>query len=76
MLYVLLFVFGVCNSVQVLSFVVGREVSDRRIAGTAIAFINMLVMLGGAFAQPMVGELLDMTKGQHLHQMMTLVLAT
>lgn len=65
MLYPLLFIFGVFNSVQVLSFVFGREVSDRRLAGTAIAFINMLVMLGGALVQPLVGELLDLTKGNY-----------
>jgi MFS family permease len=60
MLYVLLFLFGVFNSVEILTFVLAREVADRRISGTVIALINMIVMLGGMVFQPLIGKILDL----------------
>jgi MFS family permease len=54
------FLFGFFASVQVLVFAVGRETSDPKVAGTAIAFTNMIVMLGGMVFQPLIGKLLDM----------------
>lgn len=67
-LYSLLFLFGVCSSVETLVFAIGREVSPKDVSGTAIAFTNMLVMLGGVIFQPLIGVLLD-TKwdGTKLH---------
>lgn len=72
-IYALLFFFGFFSSVQVITFAVGREVSSAKIAGTAIAFTNMLVMAFGALLQPMIGVLLDhqavgiVMKGVHLY---------
>ncbi len=57
-LVVCLFGFGFACGAQVLTFAVAREVSSRRIAGTAVAFNNMLVMLGGVVFQPIIGWLL------------------
>jgi sugar phosphate permease len=56
----LCFVLGAFACVQVLVFAIGRESSPKRIAGTAIALTNMLVMLGGVIFQPLVGWFLDM----------------
>ncbi len=56
----LLFLFGFLSSGQVLVFAICREVTHYRIAGTAIALTNMLVMLGGNLFQPVIGKLLDM----------------
>ncbi len=56
----LLFLFGFLSSVQILVFAVCREVTHFRIAGTAIALTNMLVMFGGNLFQPVIGKLLDM----------------
>lgn len=56
---VLLFLFGVFSSVQILTFSVGWEAAGVTIPGTAIAFTNMLVMIGGVLLQPLIGHLLD-----------------
>ena len=61
----LMFVLGLCYSVQALVFAVGRELSPDEAAGTAIAMTNMLVMIGAIFVQPLVGHLLDWS---HQHQ--------
>ncbi len=55
----LLFILGVCYGSQAIVFAVGRELAPKRAAGTAMAFTNMIVMLGGMFIQPLVGVLLD-----------------
>lgn len=58
-LYSLLFLFGVFSSVETLVFAIGREISPHDVSGTAIAFTNMLVMVGGVIFQPLIGVLLD-----------------
>lgn len=56
----LLFLFGVCSSIEVVCFAVGRETNPRHVSGAAVSFINLLVMLGGLAFQPLVGKILDM----------------
>lgn len=56
---IFLFLLGLCYGAQAIVFAVGRELSPKRAAGTAMAFTNMIVMLGGMFLQPLVGLLLD-----------------
>lgn len=58
-LYFLLFLFGVFSSAEVIVFAVGNDVSRPSVTATAVAFINMLVMVGGAVLQPVIGLLLD-----------------
>lgn len=58
-LSILMFIMGLLYSVQSIVFAVGREVSPREAAGTAIAMTNMVVMIGAMFLQPLVGRLLD-----------------
>lgn len=62
-LFGLMFLFGLFSSAQVIVFAIGREVSPSHIAGTAIAFTNMLVMIGGVIFQPIIGILLEMHWG-------------
>ena len=58
-LSVLMFLLGLLYSVQSIVFAVGREVSPKEAAGTAIAMTNMIVMIGAMFLQPLVGRMLD-----------------
>lgn len=59
----LLFGFGVCSSTQILIFPIARELNEVSLAGTAIAMINSLVMVGGALSQPLIGKVLDALSG-------------
>lgn len=59
LLYVLIFLFGFFSSVQIVCFAVGRENNPTHVAATAVAFTNLLIMLGGMVFQPLVGKLLD-----------------
>ncbi len=56
---ILLFFFGFFSSGFLVAFTVVREVTPHAYAATAISFINMLNMLGGAIAQPVIGAILD-----------------
>lgn len=66
LLFILLFVFGFSFGAEVIVFAIGRELSLKSAAGTAIAFTNMLVMLGGAIFQPAIGALVDHFAGANL----------
>lgn len=55
----LMFMLGLLYSAQSIVFAVGRELSPKEAAGTAIAMTNMVVMIGAMFLQPLVGRLLD-----------------
>ncbi|MEO8401791.1 MAG: MFS transporter [Gammaproteobacteria bacterium] len=58
-LYTLLFLVGVFCGAHPLCFALGKENSPNQISGTAVAFTNTLIMLGGMIFQPVVGKLLD-----------------
>jgi sugar phosphate permease len=58
-LNILMFLLGLLYSVQAIVFAVGRELSPKEAAGTAIAMTNMIVMIGAMFLQPLVGKILD-----------------
>lgn len=59
LLSLLMFCLGLLYSSQAIVFAVGRELSPKAAAGTAIATTNMIVMIGAMILQPLVGELLD-----------------
>jgi sugar phosphate permease len=59
LMFALLFAGGVCNGGQVLVFACVKEISPRRISGTALGFTNAIVMMSGIIFQPLLGELLD-----------------
>lgn len=58
-LTLLLFTFGVGLSGFFGSFAIMRETNHPRYSATALSFINMLNMIGGALAQPLIGRVLD-----------------
>ena len=62
---VLLFLLGLFYSAQCIVFAVGRELSPTEAGGTAIAMVNMIVMLGAMLLQPFVGHLLDFSLKMH-----------
>lgn len=70
-LCVLMFSLGLLYSVQSIVFAVGREVSPKEAAGTAIAMTNMIVMIGAMFLQPLVGRLLDWSLASRESAMLT-----
>ena len=59
-LYILLFIFGVFCGPHPLCFTLSKENYSPKIAGTAIAFANFVIMMGGFIFQPVVGKLLDL----------------
>lgn len=68
----LLFFLGICSSPQVICFTAGVELNPVFAKGTAIALVNMIVMLLGGFMQPIVGLVMDMQRhggvaGDSLH---------
>lgn len=56
---VLLFLYGLFSSVEVIVFAIAKDTSKSKLAGTVLATVNMIIMLGGAIFQPLVGKLLD-----------------
>lgn len=59
LIFILLFLFGVAYGAEVLVFPVGRELSSKKVAATAVAVTNMLVMVSGSLLTPLVGIILD-----------------
>lgn len=57
-LSVLMVLFGIANSVQVIVFPIARELGGKASTATAIAMINMICMFSGLL-QGMIGWLLD-----------------
>jgi sugar phosphate permease len=62
-LTVLLFLFGFFTSSMLLCFAINSENNPLWATGVVIGFTNMLVMLGGAVFQPLVGHFLDLLSG-------------
>lgn len=60
LMFVLLLAAGICNGGQVLAFACVKEISSRRISGTAIGFTNAIVMMSGVIFQPLLGKILDL----------------
>lgn len=59
-LNLLIFLFGIFSSVQIICFAVSRENNPTHVAATAVSFTNLLIMLGGMIFQPLVGKFLDL----------------
>ncbi len=60
LLKLLLFLVGVFSSCQILVFPIARELTSPVLAASALAFTNMLVMMGGVILQPGIGYLLKL----------------
>lgn len=66
-LNILMVTLGLLYGAQAIVFAVGRELSPKDAAGTAIAMTNMIVMIGAMLLQPLVGELLDWSAHLYPH---------
>ena len=61
MINMLLFLFGVFASSEVIIFAIARESCHSNVAASALAIVNMLIMFGGVVFQPLTGWFLDLT---------------
>lgn len=61
LLFLLLFLFGVATSVEVIVFAISRDLSAKYLAATAVALTNAIVMFGGIIFQNLIGILLDVS---------------
>ncbi len=67
-LSILLFLLGSAAAGQSLSFGVVQDINPPKMAGTAIAFNNMAIIIGGVIFPPLVGYLLKLQwDGEMLH---------
>lgn len=67
-LYTVSIGFGFFQSAHVLCFANAKDDNHRHFSGTAISFINMALIIGGAVLQPTIGVLLDwLNKSQTTH---------
>lgn len=57
--FILLFLFGAFSGPHPLCFTLSKENYTNQIAGTAVAFANFIIMMGGFIFQPLVGKFLD-----------------
>jgi sugar phosphate permease len=58
-MYIALFFFGTAASAQSVTFGVVQDNNPLTVAGTAVGFNNMAVILGGVLFQPLVGFILN-----------------
>jgi MFS family permease len=63
LLFIFFFLIGVSTGTHPLVFAMAKENFPDRIAGTVVAVINTLTMLGGLIFQPLVGYFLDLSHG-------------
>lgn len=61
LLFLLLFLFGIATSVEVIVFAISRDLSAKYLAATAVALTNAIVMFGGIIFQNLIGILLDVS---------------
>ncbi|EKE01856.1 MAG: Major facilitator family transporter, partial [uncultured bacterium] len=59
LLHLLLFLFGVFSSFEVLCFAISSDNNPKPLIATASAFTNALVMFSGSLCQPLAGKILD-----------------
>lgn len=59
-MYFLFFAAGFTTSGQVLCFTYAKDHSEKAYSGTAMAFTNAVVMMGGLVFQPLIGTVLDL----------------
>ncbi|MDR1433463.1 MAG: MFS transporter [Puniceicoccales bacterium] len=64
---VFLFLAGVCSSPEVICFVASLESNAAEAKGSAVAVVNMIVMLVGGLFQPIVGWLMELNFSHTAH---------
>lgn len=68
----LLFLAGMFNGAQMLSFAMAKEGHPAAVSGTIIAFVNMIGIGGALIFQPLLGGLIDAANGDYTTAMMTI----
>ena len=58
-IFLVCFLFGGFQAVHVLNFTILKDVVDSKYLGSAIAFVNMFTVAGGALFQPLAGLIID-----------------
>jgi hypothetical protein len=58
-MYPLLFLSAFFAAAEILIFAVSNDISRHSVSATAIAFTNMVVMVGGMLLPPIIGQILD-----------------
>jgi MFS family permease len=58
-LNILMLLYGIFSSTEIIVFIMAKESINKVLPGTIFAVINMIVTLGGAIFQPLVGRMLD-----------------
>lgn len=58
-MYIICFLFGAAASAQTVTFGLVQDNNPPQVAGTAVGFNNMTVVMGGALLTPLVGFVLD-----------------
>ena len=59
MLFLLLFAYGVANVGVATAYATACEINPRHVAGTSMAFANMVSVLIGSSFHPLIGKILD-----------------
>ena len=60
LLYLILFLFGIFSSFEILCFAISSERYPKHLVATASAVTNALIMFGGIVCQPLTGKILDL----------------
>lgn len=73
LLNAVLLLFGILCSGQIFIMVIAKELVPPQMAATAMAFTNMLIMLGGLVFQPLIGMLVMASSRDMIYQKLTQV---
>ena len=57
--FFLLFCFGFACGPHPICFTLSKENWTKKVSGTAVAFANFVIMMGGFIMQPVIGKLLN-----------------
>lgn len=58
-LNMLILLYGIFSGTEIVAFIMANEFIKKAMPGTVFAIINLIVTIGGAIFQPLVGKLLD-----------------
>jgi hypothetical protein len=58
-IFIICFMFGGFQAVHILNFAILKDIVDIKYLASAIAFVNMFTVAGGAIMQPIAGILID-----------------
>lgn len=65
--YICLGLYGIFNSALVVSYAVSGEINASKVSGVSIAFCNMLSILFGTIALPLIGYIMDLYRVDNIY---------